>query len=159
MHPYLEEGKMPKESLTFDYQHLIREPSTSFKLYVLFLLVACVMTGSKLIRVWVAAPPFRLSRRANSPEYLGLLRRSSRSLKQWIGFVFLSYGILFSTSLYDVCNRLLGDNRWGSAVILLVIEDYAAGLSMALCVVVFVFLARWHMLKRVERLTVTDQVR
>jgi hypothetical protein len=159
MYLRLEEGKMPQESLIFDYQHLIREPSTSFKLYVLFLLASCVVTGTKLIRVWRAAPPFRLSRRANSPEYLELLRRSRRSLKQWIGLIFLSYGILFSTSLYDVCNRLLGDNRWGSEAILLVVEDYATGLNMALWVVVFVFLARWHMLKRIERLTVIDEVR
>ena len=149
---------MPQESF-IDYQHLIREPSTTFKLYVLFLLVACVVTGTKLMRVWVAAPPFRLFRRANSPEYLELLRRSGRGLKQWIGLILISYGILFSTSLYDVCNRLLGDNRWGSEAILLVVEDYAAALTMTLCVMAVAFLARWHMVARVERLTVTEQVK
>jgi len=53
---------------------------------------------------------------------------------------------------------MLGDNRWGSEVILLVIEDYATGLTMSLCVVAFVFFARWHMLKQAECLIVTDQI-
>ena len=143
---------MPQESVTFDYRQLIREPSTAFKFYVLFLLVVCVATGIKVIRVWVAAPPFRRGPRANSPEYRGLLRSSSRSLNQWIGCVSLSYGILFSTSLYDVCKSLLDKHRVGRAAILFVIEDYAVGLSMALAVIIFAFLARWHLLKRIESL-------
>src|SRR5258708_11899720 len=125
---------MPQESVTFDVRHLIREPSTGFRLYLLFLFVVCVMTTVKLIRVWVAAPPFRRRPQAKSPEYFGLLRSSSRSLKQWIGCVFLSYGILFSTSLYDVCNNLLDEDRVSSAAVLFVIRDYASRLSMALVV-------------------------
>jgi hypothetical protein len=145
---------MPQESVTFDVRHLIREPSTGFRLYVLFLFVVCLMTSVKLIRVWVVVPPFRRRPKAKSPEYFGLLRSSSRSLKQWIGCVFLSYGILFSTSLYDVCNNLLDEDRVGNAAVVLVIRDYASGLSMALVVVTFAFLARWHLLKRIESLEV-----
>src|ERR1700680_918022 len=152
MYPRFAEEGMPQESVTFDYRQLIREPSTAFKLYVLFLLVVCVATGIKLIRVWVAAPPFRRGPQANSPEYRGLLRSSSRSLKQWVGCVFLSYGILFPTRFYHVCKSLLDEHRVGSAAILFVIEDYAVGLSMALAVVIFAFLARWHLLKRIESL-------
>jgi hypothetical protein len=145
---------MPQESVTFDVRHLIREPSTGFRLYVLFLFVVCLMTSVKLIRVWVVVPPFRRRPKAKSPEYFRLLRSSSRSLKQWIGCVFLSYGILFSTSLYDVCNNLLDEDRVGNAAVVLVIRDYASGLSMALVVVTFAFLARWHLLKRIESLEV-----
>jgi len=109
---------MPQESVTLDYGNLIREPSTTFKLCVLFLVIVCVVTCIKLIRVWVAAPPFRGSPRANNPEYIGLLHTSSRSLKQWIGCVLLSCGILFSTSLYNVCKDVLNDNRIGGAALL-----------------------------------------
>ena len=147
---------MPQESVTFDYGNLIRQPSTGFKLYVFFLLSVCVVTCIKLIRIWLAAPPFRGSPMANSPQYVQLLRSSSTSLKQWIGCVFLSYGILFSTSLYNVCKDVLNDNRAGGAALLLVIEDYAVGLSMALLVASFAFLTRWHLLRRFERLGATN---
>ena len=148
---------MPQESVTFDYGNLIREPSTGFKLYVLFLLVVRVMMRIKLIRIWLAVPPFRGSPKANSPQYVHLLRSSSTSLKQWIGCVFLSYGILFSTRLYNVSKDVLNDNRAGGAA-LFVIEDYAVGLSMALLVVSFAFLARWHLLRRIERLGATPNL-
>lgn len=143
---------MPQELVGIDYQNLIREPTTSFKLYILSLLIVCIVTCTKLIRIWVAVPPFTGSSKASSPEYIALLRRSSRSLKQWIGCVLLSYALLFSTSLYGVCRDVLNDNRAGCAVLLLVIEDYAGALSMALVVISMVFLARWHLVRRIERL-------
>jgi len=131
---------------------MIREPSTSFRTYVFFLLVVCVVTSIKLIRVWRAAPPFRLSRQASNPSYPQLLQASSASLKQWISFTFLGWGIFASISLYDVCDGLLDEKRIGSFVILFVIEDFSSAFSMALLVVLFLFLARWHMLRRIEHL-------
>ena len=142
---------MAQGPVTFDYQHLIRGPSTGFKLYVLFLLVACIVTSMKLVRVWFYAPPFRRSTLANIPEYLRLLETSSRSLRQWIACVFFSYGLLFSNSLYDVCRSLLSENRVGSAAIIFGLEDYAMGLSAALWVALFAFLTRWYLLKRIMR--------
>jgi hypothetical protein len=141
---------MMQESVAIDLGDMVREPSTGFKVYVLFLMAACVMTCIKLIRVWALAWPFRES--AKAMQYRRLLRASSSSLKQWIVCVLLSYGILISTSLYDVCKAVLNDNRMGGAALLFVVQDYAGGLSMALSVVLFVFLARWHLLWRIERL-------
>jgi len=122
------------------------------KIYMLFLFAVCVVTSVKLIRVWRTAPPFRLSRRACSPAYLQLLETSGTSLKQWIGVTFLGWGIFASISVYDVCDRLLDDKRIGGFVILFVIQDFSTILTMALLVALFSFLARWHMLKRIEHL-------
>lgn len=143
---------MLQESVGWDTQNLIREPSTSFKIYVLFLIVACVVTMIKLIRVWRVAPPFRLSSQAKNPDYLKLLRTSSRSLSHWIGCTFLGWAILISTTLYDVCNGMLNEKVTERIVILFVIRDFSTALSMALWVVLFVFLARWHVSARIERL-------
>ena len=82
---------MLQESTTWNLRHMIREPSTSFKTYVLFLLVVCVVTSIKLIRVWRAAPPFRLSRQASNPSYPQLLQASSAS-SPWRNPFFLSDG-------------------------------------------------------------------
>jgi hypothetical protein len=143
---------MLQESVGWDPQNLIREPSTSFKIYLLFLILVCGATIIKLARIWRAAPPFRPSRRANDPVYLKLLRTSSRSLSQWIGCTFLGWGILTSTTLYDVCNGMMNEKTTGRVVILLVIRDFSTALSMVLWVALFVFLVRWHVVARIEHL-------
>ena len=142
---------MQQDSVTIEYGNLIREPSTAFKVYILFLLVVGAVTCVKLIRVWKGAPPFGASARTNTPQYLALLHTTSRSLKQWIGSVVLSYCLLVSTSVYNVCRDVLNDNRVGGAALFFVIQDYAVALSIALFVISFAFVARWHMLRRIER--------
>lgn len=141
---------MLQESVDWDTQNLIREPSTSFKIYMLFLIVVCVVTIIKLIRVWRGAPPFRLSSEAKNPDYLKLLRTSSSSLSHWIGCTFLGWAILSSATLYDLCKGMLNEKVTGRVVILLVVRDFSTALSMALWVVLFVFLARWHVSTRIE---------
>ena len=143
---------MLQESVGWDTQNLIREPSTSFKIYVVFLIVVCVATSIKLIRVWRVAPPFRLSSQAKSPDYLNLLRISGHSLSHWIMCTFLAWAILTSTAVYDVCRGMQNEKTTGLAVILFVIQDFSSALSMALWVVLFVFLVRWHVSGRIARL-------
>jgi branched-subunit amino acid transport protein AzlD len=143
---------MLQESVGWDTQNLIREPSTSFKIYLMFLIVVCVATIIKLIRVWRGAPPFRLSSQAKNPDYLKLLRISSHSLSHWIGCTFLVWAILSSTAVYDVCRGMQNEKATGLAVILFVIQDFSIALSMALWVVLFVFLVRWHVSGRIARL-------
>jgi hypothetical protein len=137
---------------TWDPRYINRPLSTSFKIYVFFLLTVCIVTIVQLLKAWRAAPPFRLSRQANNPAYLKMLEASRTRLKQWIFCTLLAWGILTSTSLYDVCNRLLGEKRIGSGEYLFVLEDYAAALTMALLVVLFAFLVRWHLVTRIEDL-------
>lgn len=143
---------MFQESTGWDPRYIYREPSASLKIYVLFLFVVCIVASAKLVQVWRAAPPFRLSRKAGSADYLQSLETSCTSLGQWIGFTFLGWGIFASVSLYDVGNRLFDSERIGSVAILFVIQDFSTTLTMALLVVLFMYLVRWHMLKRIGRL-------
>jgi hypothetical protein len=143
---------MLQESPTWDLRYIDRPLSTSMKMYVLFLFVVCILASVKLVRVWRAAPPFRLSRKAGSPAYLQSLETSSISLRQWIGSTFLAWGICASVSLYDVCNRLLESKGSIGSFVILFIQDFSTTLTMALLVVLFLYLVRWHMLERIERL-------
>jgi hypothetical protein len=136
----------------WDPQYIYREPSTGLKLYVLFLLVGCVVTSVELFKAWRAAPPFRISRQVSNATYLNGLETSRTRLKQWIFFTILVWGILTSTSIYDVCNRLLAEKKIGSAAVLLVLQDYATTLTMALLVILFAFLVRWHLVSRINYL-------
>jgi hypothetical protein len=142
---------MVQQSTTWDLQHTIREPSTSLKTYVLFVFVVCIVGSVKLIRVWRLAPPFRLSRQAGSPAYSQLLETSGTSLKQWIGLMFIAWGILASIDVSDVCHQLLNAKRIESFEILFGIQDLSTTLAMALLVTLLLFLVRWHTLERIER--------
>jgi len=143
---------MLQETVTWDPQNMIVEPSTGQKIYVLFLVVVCVVTIVKLVRVWRIALPFRLSTQANNPSYLKLLRSTRGSLSHWMWSTFLGWGILSSTALYDVCKGMLNEKVTGRMVILLQIREFAALLATALWVVSLVFLVRWHLSNRIERL-------
>lgn len=143
---------MQQDLTTWELRNVPREASTSLKIYILFLLVVCVVTTIKLLRIWRAAPPFIPSRQANNPSYFQFLQTSGTSLKQWITFTFLGWGIAASITLSHVCNGLLTERLEGRYVVLSVIEDFSTTLALALLVVLFLFLARWHVLKRIEHL-------
>jgi len=145
-------AQMLQESMDWDPRYIEGELSTSMKIYILFLFVVCVVTSVRLIRVWRAARPFRLSRQAGNPAYLRLLQASGASLKQWIGFTFLTWGVVASVGLHDFCEGLLGEKRTARALILLTIQDFSTTLTMTLLVVLFSFLVRWHMISRIEHL-------
>jgi hypothetical protein len=141
-----------EESAAWNFQNIHRQTSTSFKVYLFFLLFVCVVTSVKLLKAWRAAPPFSLPRQVSNPAYLRTLEDSCTSLKYWIGCILLAWGVMTSTSLVEVSNRLLREKTIGSATFLILLEDYSVVLSLALFVVLFVFLVRWHLLLRIERL-------
>jgi hypothetical protein len=122
------------------------------KLYVLFLLFVCLVTSVELFKAWRAAPPFRLSRQANNPSYPKMLEASRIRLRQSILCIFLALGMLTSLNLSDVCNLMLAEKTMGRGLILFVLRDYGADLTMGFLVVLFAFLVRWHFLTRIEHL-------
>jgi len=148
---------MLQDSVTWDVRAMIREPGPTLKVYILFLLVVWITASVKVVRVWLAAPPFRLSRQRGNPAYLAQLQTLSASLTQWIGCTFLACGIVVSAGLYDVRNRLLDEALNGKAVaksiMLFYLGDFASVLSMAIWVALSLFLVRWHMLWRIEQLS------
>jgi|SRR5271165_2390199 len=136
-------------STGWDFRAMTVEPSTGLKLYVLFLLVVCVATSIKLVRLWRMAPPFRTERQRDNSAYQRLLQSSSASLKQWISFTYLGWGIFASISVCDLCNRLLDEKGVGSLLVVFLIRDFSTTLTMALLVALFAFLVRWHISRRI----------
>lgn len=144
---------MLQESVAWDPQNMVVEPSIESKIYVLFLVAVCGVTIVKLIQIWRAALSSRFSSQTNNLGYLKLLRSSHRSLAHWIWCTLLGWAILSSITLYDFCNGMLNEKVTGRIVVLLWIRELSTSLSMALCVVLFVFLIRWHIAARIERLS------
>ncbi len=65
--------------------------------------------------------------------------------------IFLAWGFMTSTSVYDLCSTLLLEKVTGRNQMLLAIRDFSTNLSFALFVVFFVYLVRWHILIRAGR--------
>jgi hypothetical protein len=141
-----------QEPATWDLRYINREPSMSMKLYLLFLLFCCLLTSVELFKAWHAAPPFKLSRQASNRSYVKMLEASRTRLKHWILCIFLAMGILTSLNISDACNLLLAEKTMGLGVVLFVIRDYGAEVTMGFIVVLFAFLVRWHFTARIERL-------
>lgn len=77
---------------SWDFRAMWSGPSVSLQMFMLFLLVICLVTSSKLMRLWRIAPPFRAQRLRDNTAYLPLLQSSVASLKQWISFTYLRMG-------------------------------------------------------------------
>jgi hypothetical protein len=137
---------------TWDLRDMTREPSIGFRLYVLFVLVAWVAAIIKLVRIWRPAPPFRLSRQLDSPQYLRTLQTTSIGLQQWIGFTFLLWGLLACVSASSTCFRLYSEKVNTAIEILSATTNCVAALNMALFTVAFFYLMRSHVVKRIESL-------
>ena len=126
--------------------------SPSLRCYILFLFVAVVVVIAKLVPLWIAAPPFRLFRQANNPDFLQRLRRARRSIQQWLLCTLLAWGLVASIDLFEASGRLLVAKPRDISLILFVVRGFLVGPEMASLVALLFFLAQWHLLNRIERL-------
>ena len=126
--------------------------SPSLKIYVLFLVIAVIAATTRLISLWIAAPPFWLSRQANNPTCLQRLRAERAKLKQWLVCTLLGWGVVASIELFQASTRLEAKvNGIGST--LFAIRDFSMHAEMASVTALFLFLVQWHLLNRIERLS------
>lgn len=143
---------MLQEPVTFDLRNMIDGPSAKMEIYSFFFLVAFLVTAVKVFRIWWVAPPFKLSRQSNHPTFLLTLENSIRSLKYWSVSMFLGWGLLISLRITDLCNNLPYQRASAWLVIVSVAREVSVALTMAMLVMLFSILARWHILKRIEYL-------
>lgn len=136
-------------SVGWDPALLRPQPSLFARLYVLFLLVAIVLTIARLVRLWIAAPPFLLSRQIKNPDYLQKLWMTRVSIMQWTICICLACGLVGSTEIFRVLDRLA--LRPDTAAILFAIRDLSVVPAIAASVALFLFLAQWHLLNRMGR--------
>ena len=144
---------LQQSEIQWDPLTILREPPYPYKIYMLFLFVTLVVTGARLIRIWAAAPPFRLSRQAHNSTYVELLQRVGRDLGRWMGVASLGAGTLAALTMTGICNdKLMATTDLPPSAVLYTIRDFSVSLTMALLTLLFLFLTRWHILKRIERL-------
>jgi hypothetical protein len=141
-----------ESSIGWDPIYLPPHISPVLRIYTLFVLIAVIVTMARLIGFWIAAPPFRLSRVTNNPDYVRRLRIAHMSVKQWMICTLLAGGFVAAMDLYQISRRLLEAQPRNPIVALLAIRDFLVIPEMALLAAFFLFLAQWHLLNRTERL-------
>ena len=123
-----------------------------YKIYIWFLLLTFVWTAYRMLRVWYRVPPFFVRlQQSKDPGYLKLLEYSTRSFARWSGLVFLGWGLVTATTIYRTSYDLQREGVINAAEFLSPVGDLSASLCAALWVVLFLYLARWHLLNRIER--------
>jgi len=144
---------MLQESTTVEWDpvYVHRDPGVAFKFYIFLLLAGCLATVFNLFRVWRSVLPFTSRRPLALTGYFLLLQVSANRLKRWIGLILLASGLATLISVYDICSGMLEEKSTRLAAMVPMIQDLAAMLSVGLLVVLFIYLARWHILIRIER--------
>lgn len=129
-----------------------REFWVGYKIYIWFLLLTFVWTAYRMLRVWYRVPPFFVRlQQSKDTGYLKLLEYSTRSFARWSGLVFLGWGLVTATTIYRTSYDLQREGVINAAEFLSPVGDLSASLCAALWVVLFLYLARWHLLNRIER--------
>jgi type II secretory pathway component PulF len=139
---------------TWDIDSMTHAPSKPTELYILFLLIVCVVAGLKLMDAWRKASHLRKSPQHPQPDYVQALLTHITSLQRWMWLTILTWGICMCFNVGANLRRMQFDHQlfkypWEIAGIL---RDYLAFSTMALFVVTFLFLVRWYIFLRVERL-------
>jgi hypothetical protein len=136
-----------------------REFWIGYKIYIWFLLLTFVWTAYKMLRVWYRVPPFFVkSQQSMDPGYLKILERLISSFARWSGLVFLGWGLVAAMAIYRTSIDLQRAGAISAADFLAPVGDLSASLCAALWVLLFLYLARWHLLNRTESCHPQDQI-
>jgi hypothetical protein len=128
-----------------------REPTLAVKLYVLVVFASFIIAVVHLARFWQTARTRRRSQGNLSLNALQPLRNRARSLKQWMLLDCLAWSIATVDGLGRLVKGSDARRPIGLPLMLDVFWDLCQPLVLLLGVVLFLFLARWYMLWRIER--------
>ncbi|HKM83973.1 MAG TPA: hypothetical protein VJY15_23825 [Candidatus Acidoferrum sp.] len=143
---------MLQESTTsWDLRAMV-EISPAERLYMLFLLLVFIVGLVELIRTWRLIPSSKVAPDTQSAARIKQLRNAATKLKQWIYITFLACGFFTSYELYHVSDRLLTERIHSGFVELWSFQGLFVLLEMTFLVAIFVFLVRWHIVKRIAKL-------
>lgn len=122
------------------------------RLFLFLLLAILVVVGLKLLRVFQLSRASRLRRLPDPEIHRDSLEKISTSLKQWLFVPLFAWGLLASSRLYRVCGGLLTTKNIPPSAMLYELRELATQFEVALIVSLSAFLARWYILKRLEKL-------
>jgi hypothetical protein len=126
-----------------------------YVVYFLTLVVACLSAAIRVFKAWRLSP--RFSNTATSAQELKTIQDFLFSLQQWKGFIFLAWGIVVAVNLHQVLQDLREFLARDSltyrtiAAHLFDLRYVTSSLIATLLTCAFLYLARWYLMKRLER--------
>jgi hypothetical protein len=139
-------------SIGWDPIQIHRDPEPLVKIFVLLSVVALIIVLVRLIRIWIQAPPLKLSRQANNRGFTDSLRVDRDSIRHWLGLMLLGWGFVACTQVTGTCNLLLNQMSVNSTALVFALRDISTSLSLGLFVALCLFLAQWHLNTRLQQL-------
>ena len=118
---------MNQETTTWGWRQLRPALSTSMRIYLLFLVVTSVLTAVRLARAWRASPEFA----AGGQPHLCSVATSIRHQPEALGRLSV-YRLVHctSTSRYELCVKMLDENRVASIAIQFAVLGFSSTLTM-----------------------------
>ncbi len=141
---------LQEDTIGWNLESVNYHPPFVTRIYFLYLLVAMIVVTVKIMRLWIAVPPFRLARPAQPSDYLHKLHISVSSVNQWIVCTLLACGTFIVITTHRVSLQLAEQHLPGSSLFLFGLGDVTGGATVGLEAAMAFFLARWHILKRIE---------
>jgi hypothetical protein len=138
---------------SWDISQTTHAPPITSKLYILYLLVTCVVVAVKLAGAWNQAARLRASEQQLRTVRIQRILAQITSLKRWMWLTVLGCALCLSVDIVSDLNRFLtyhSDLEHPSSALFL-LSDYFAVFTMALFVITFVYLVRWHLSFLVKR--------
>jgi len=144
---------MQQPEVMWDYTQMIREPSLAVKLYVLFVFGSSLVAAVKLIRSWIILPPFRRAAPESLVDILSAFDRPALSLRRWMNLNALAWGLVTCYGLLTALQGLSSQRLTGPSLLAWLAFDLLQPLPLFLWAVTILFLLRWHLLWRAERIS------
>jgi hypothetical protein len=137
---------------TWDLRSLPHEPSSSEKLFAFFFLTVAIVGVVKLIKIWRGAPPFRLSRQTGNVSYVRQLETRARSLGHWMRLTVLICAFFACLDFYHGSEELVFSRKITEVDVIYLLLGPFHIFALGLSLIVWLFLIRWHLVKRLEHL-------
>jgi hypothetical protein len=144
---------MLQETVTiWDLRNVSHSIPLDEKLFVYFTIILSIVTSSKILRSWLLAPRFRRALPTEVSAYERYLRASAISLQHWLLLPFFAWAFLSCWHLCADCTWYMTTKSTGTVAFVGDLRELLSCLVFALAVALFVFLGRWHVLSRIDRL-------
>lgn len=130
----------------------VREPILALKLYAMFALVSALVPVAFLLRNWIALRPFKHPDHEKCGALATLFRRQANGLQRWMGLNALAWLAVTAAGLSNGLNGVSVSKRIGFQVIAFALNDLTYPLQIFLCIMMALYVARWHILWRADRI-------
>jgi hypothetical protein len=126
-----------------------------YGLYFLTIIVACLLATARVFRIWrVGRQPLDAT---SCVKYSEQIQESILNLQQWRGFLLITWGIVVAVNFREAwqgaraatANGYFG--RGDVSTLLFNLRNVTTSLIAALVASALLYLARWYLLKRLER--------